>query len=246
MWLNINPQPDWIGLCLDTAIIHNPLEYRYVTDENLSIYLPHLRPEVWEITHIVAACDYIRLSLIYEHGGLWIDADAIIMHSLKFMLNEIDKGKLFLLREQEHIRPEEYYDLGFFGAPQHNPTSKRAVFFMDEQLNAGVREFPWSFGSDSLTKAVLETNPEKFVIHSSLTHPFTCIEQDRLIQNDIDADTLVNPDAPVVVCAAEMFRRYNYGDLQNQTKEQILSSNTVIGQLFRRSQKNSLSQWMMD
>lgn len=243
MWLNRNPQPDWIKLCLHTTETHNPLNYNYVTDDNLSYYLPNLRPEVWEISHIVATCDYIRLSLIYEYGGLWLDADAIIMHSLKFMLDEIEQGKMFLLREQEHIRPEEYYDLGFFGAPKHSPTIKRALDLLDAVLDSGQRELPWSIGSDSLTQAVLETNPPKFVIHASLTHPFSCLEQDKLLRDDMDISTIVNSDAPVIVCAAEMFRRYNYGGLQSKSVHELMSSPTILGQLFRRSRLNTIGSW---
>ena len=243
MWLNRNPQPDWIKLCLSTTETHNPLDYNYVTDENLARYLPTLRAEVWNITHIVALCDYIRLSLIYQYGGIWLDADAIIMHSLTFMLNELDRGNLFLLREQEQIRPEEYYDLGFFGAPARHPTIERALSILDQRLDTGQREMPWSYGSDALTQAVLETNPSKFVLPSSLTHPFTCLEQDRLTRDDLDIEGLVNPMAPVIVCAAEMFRQNNYGDFQSKTASELISSPTVMGQLFRRSKNNSLGMW---
>lgn len=243
MWLNRNPQPDWVKLCLSTAETHNPLDYTYITDSNLSLYLPNIRPEVWEITHIVALCDYIRLSLIYRYGGLWLDADAIIMHSLTFMLNELERGNLFLLREQEQIRPEEYYDLGFFGAPRGHPTIGRALSILDQRLDEGQRHMPWSYGSDALTQAVLETSPAKFVLPSALTHPFTCLEQDKLTRTDLDIATVVNPMAPVIVCAAEMFRQNDYGGFQSKTAAELLSSPSIMGQLFRRSKNNSLGMW---
>lgn len=245
MWLNKNPQPDWIKLCIESTVIHNPTRFVYVTDNNLVNLLPHLRPEVWEISHIVAASEYIRFALIATYGGIWLDADALVMHPVDFIFREIEQGKVFLLREQ--LREEEFYDPGFFGAPIHHPTILRAQQLFDERLNNGERDFPWVIGGELLNQAIRETNPEKFVIHSSVTHPFTCLQQDKLMQeNPPHPSTLINVHAPVIVFAAEMFRRFNYGNLQNRSKQEIMESNTVISQLIHLSRQNSISQWVLE
>jgi hypothetical protein len=237
MWLSKNPQPPWIKLCIDTTQTHNPLEFTYITDDNLYQYLPNLRPEVWEISHIVAISEYIRFALVAKYGGLWLDADSVIMHSLEFILRELNNGKMFLLREQ--LREEEFYDPGFFGAPYNSITMKMALRIFDDLLDQGQREFPWTIGGEILNHAIQTTNPDKFVLHSSLTHPFTCNEQDKVaMPGSID---FINPEAPVIILAAEMFRRYNYGNLQSLTAEEILASGTVISKLFIKSHQNALA-----
>jgi len=241
MWLTHNLKPEWIDLCLYSSKWHMSDKTIIITDENLSEYLPELRPEVWEITHIVAASEYIRFTLIAKYGGVWLDADAIVMHNLSYLLSKLNSHDMILLREQ--LRSEEFYDPGFFGAVRDSKVIRLALQKYDALLDTGQREFPWTVGGELLNEAIRECNPTKFVIHSSLTHPFTCMEQNELVDDSISINQRVDRTAPVIVCAAEMFRRNNYGNLQSWTKHEIWSSPSVIGQLFRRSFNTSLGRW---
>ena len=77
-------RPRYIALNLLALSIHAGSAFRLILLNRSSLAL-HLNPvpvEFSRIPYAVAASDFARLALLAKHGGLYIDADFLVMRSL--------------------------------------------------------------------------------------------------------------------------------------------------------------------
>lgn len=92
-WENIpnKKKPVYIDLCYDT-IVKNCKNFNiYRLDEkNVYDYLPNLRKDLNNLK-IPQKADYIRYSLLYKYGGIWLDSDIIVINDLSLLLNYLKK-----------------------------------------------------------------------------------------------------------------------------------------------------------
>jgi hypothetical protein len=91
--LNGKKMPAHISLCLKT------LKYNCQKNFNVQIlnaksvkeWLPNLRDDL-DSLHIAQKVDYIRVMLLYTYGGIWLDADIIVMKDLTPIADKINEG----------------------------------------------------------------------------------------------------------------------------------------------------------
>lgn len=91
-WENIgsNKLPTYIELCFDTMHKHLGKYNLHILD-NLTIknYLPDLRTDFNNLL-VAQKVDYYRIALLEKYGGIWIDADIIVMTDFDDIFNKID------------------------------------------------------------------------------------------------------------------------------------------------------------
>ena len=96
-WENVNGKkiPDYIALCLDTIKKHGSTSFNLVilNNHNIYTYLPELKEKeklynlhTLRIAHKV---DYYRLLLLKKYGGLYLDADIILMKDPKEIIDKL-------------------------------------------------------------------------------------------------------------------------------------------------------------
>lgn len=94
-WENIvgRKKPEYIDLCIDTIYKHCSKDFQIIHLDNKNIYdyLPNLRKDINNLK-LAQKTDYIRLALLYYYGGIWIDADTIVMRSLIDIVHKIKEG----------------------------------------------------------------------------------------------------------------------------------------------------------
>jgi hypothetical protein len=86
--------PDYIKLCFETFKKHCSDNYEIVILDETSIYkyLPNLRKDLDELSSLAQKTDYIRIALLYNYGGLWLDADTIVMNDLHEIIDKLNEG----------------------------------------------------------------------------------------------------------------------------------------------------------
>ena len=77
-------KPTYLDLCYDTILKNCSQDFKiHMLDEkNIKNYLPDLRPDLDQKLKIQQKVDYYRLLLLYKYGGIWLDADTIVIKSL--------------------------------------------------------------------------------------------------------------------------------------------------------------------
>lgn len=89
IWLGTNPRPnEWMQTVRDFAADHG-YEYQLWTEKNVEGLdlraVPGLRAEYGKLrSQLAGQADIIRLAALYKYGGVYIDADTVIMKPAKF------------------------------------------------------------------------------------------------------------------------------------------------------------------
>lgn len=94
-WENINRKtfPTYIKLCMDTMKKHLSSKYNliFLNEQIIKLYLPDLRDDFNNLK-IAQKVDYYRIALLYKYGGIWIDADIIVMKDFDLIFQKLDEG----------------------------------------------------------------------------------------------------------------------------------------------------------
>jgi hypothetical protein len=119
IWLGTAPRPDeWIGTVKSFAKKHG-YEYKLWTESNIGSLkwdsVPGLREEYGKFeTEIAGRADIIRLLILYEYGGIYIDADSVIMKSNKFAAF-LKKNEAAVFFGWENLSKKRTHKLGNLG-----------------------------------------------------------------------------------------------------------------------------------
>ena len=94
-WDNIEntPTPSYIKLCNETVIKHCSLSFniKFLNKNNIYIFLPELVKYKKKIDNFIIAhkVDIYRIYLLYKYGGLYLDADIIILKDPIQIINKL-------------------------------------------------------------------------------------------------------------------------------------------------------------
>jgi hypothetical protein len=142
------PCPAWIRACRKTIVAHadgvrllTPESFERLRDRDRDIDLSRL--------HAPHRADYVRAFLLQRYGGMWIDADCLVMQPLKPTLDLLDQHDFIGHRERAGLISN-----AFIAA---RPGSRIASAFYDRvcQSLRSRRPIPWNgIGADPLTAIV--------------------------------------------------------------------------------------------
>src|SRR5690606_2883659 len=86
-------KPPYIDMCLE--LFHKKCKNVYdviiLDEKSVYKYLPNLRKDLDKLPLALKA-DYIRVALLYKYGGLWLDADTIVITDLHEIKEKLDEG----------------------------------------------------------------------------------------------------------------------------------------------------------
>jgi hypothetical protein len=85
-----------IQLCFDTMKKHYT-KYNFVilNPDTIKQYLPNVRTDLNDLL-IAQKVDYYRVALLANYGGIWVDADTIVMRNLDEVFDKLDMGYDFV------------------------------------------------------------------------------------------------------------------------------------------------------
>ena len=92
-WDNLSnkPPPEYITLCINKMKRIFGESLQIINKHNLKKYVPKLPPFFHRIPKIAIKVDYIRIALLYHHGGCYLDADSIIFPKFRDYIENLPK-----------------------------------------------------------------------------------------------------------------------------------------------------------
>lgn len=119
-WLGGNPKPESVLKCIGSWKKYCPdYEIREWNESNLDISMNEYTRQAYEAKAWGFVPDYLRLWIVYTHGGIYLDTDVQIIRSFDPLLKE--KG-FAGFEDDEHVA----LGLGF-GAEAGNPMLKKQM-----------------------------------------------------------------------------------------------------------------------
>lgn len=90
-------RPSYIDLCFDTIYKYNKDDFDIIIlDEKTVLNYLELPPYAFDKLLIAQKTDYIRIALLYFYGGIWVDADTIVMRNLYEIIDKLNEGYDFV------------------------------------------------------------------------------------------------------------------------------------------------------
>ena len=92
-WDNLNNKspPEYITLCINKMKLIFGDSLIIINKHNLKNYVPELPPYFNRIPKIAIKVDYIRIALLYYHGGCYLDADTIVFPKFRDYIENLPK-----------------------------------------------------------------------------------------------------------------------------------------------------------
>lgn len=82
----------YLNLCYQTIIRHcQDCQVHLINENTILNYLPDLDINLLKGCSIPQKADYLRISLLYKYGGIWLDADIIVFKSLRELFVLLEK-----------------------------------------------------------------------------------------------------------------------------------------------------------
>lgn len=93
-WETVGDKPAFVDGLHAIAVKNAGAEVILVTPQTLQRYLPTVPPQVLAIREIAHKADMIRAMLVREHGGMWLDSDAVVLRPLGFIFDLLEANEL--------------------------------------------------------------------------------------------------------------------------------------------------------
>jgi hypothetical protein len=88
-WESDTPAPPYVRLCLETVARHlGGAEHVVLDEHSVEGRLPDLDPSWRRLAEAAHRADYVRSRLLERYGGIWLDADAVVLKDLSRLYTE--------------------------------------------------------------------------------------------------------------------------------------------------------------
>lgn len=129
----------------------------YITPQNLTEYVS-IPKIIFDINEPALIADYIRVKLIQKYGGIWLDADTLVMNDFKELIDMLtDKNGFFIIQDRENIIIN-----GVFASKKETPLMNRWSIEIDKLVNKNVSKIKWADMGNLLLDRLYKTEPELY------------------------------------------------------------------------------------
>jgi len=170
-----------------------------------------------DIKSIVARSDFIRMAYVYQHGGVWIDADTLMLNNPT--VNLFPDG----LSKKLH-----WYSEVLFGSLPGNP-------ILGEAVTTSLGEHAHGWGDPGGIKKLVEQMPDQLmIIPSSVVDPgyrprYNFVTCNVMRQRDISVGEFLVSDINILKLYNTYFTRTTN---KQQSVEEFLAGGTLLAKLF--------------
>ena len=163
-------RPEYISLCIDTMRKNSEKYYNMVLLDDKSVYnyLPNLRKDINKLPLALKA-DYIRIALLQRYGGLWLDADTIMMNDMKQVYDLLEQDYDFIgfgctgdVCKHGHGVPSN----GMMGAKKNSELMTKCLVVLNKKLDDNIEKNK-EFGYFDLGKLVIWKELEDLMKNSN-------------------------------------------------------------------------------
>lgn len=209
------------------------IEVILVTPENIRDYLPDIPDEIFKIEELAHKADMIRARLIYTHGGMWLDSDAIVLSDLNWLFD--------MLTEYEFIG---FNDHGRFDESPLNVrincfVSKPKSKVMEQWVTAQSAKFPktvynWTeVGTDLLDPIIVTNQASVKLLPFDLICPIRWNEVSRFTSRWENSKKILT-NAQVVMLSNKSLQERNPKLTQTPVSE-LASDDTLIADIIKKA-----------
>lgn len=235
------PKPDWVNKCLESLSAHGGGSVKILNWEDFDELWKCDRDLPIQDLFVVQKSDFIRAYLLRHYGGVWIDADCLIMKSLEPILKMSELWDFFYYRQK-------CSDLSnaFIGAKRGSLVAKRFYEIVHHRLYQmkfkylyGNKPLGWlEIGSYSMNKALDQVNADCLQISSEMVAPYDWNEGEIYFEQREEKEfEQINKNN--FLC--HMLSNQAIKGSEDETREKLEHKDSFFSYLVKQSAKNFLA-----
>ncbi len=224
--------PEYMQLCFDTMFIHcntNDFEFRLLDKQQLYELLPNLRSDLDVLKtssnpreNISVKTDYTRAKLLQLYGGIWLDADTIVMKPPTKLLELLQKYD-FIYREQH----EGLAAVNVMGSIPNGIVINEYVDIQDQLLDT-TSSIKWAQNGAHMLSPIVSNHPnitKSLGLIGPITFPNWKLYFEHYKHHSFNSN----------VWSYQLYNKVFPDEFKCRSREDILLDSSLIGKLFRTS-----------
>lgn len=232
------PKPDWVNQCLESLSRHGGDSVKILSWEDFDKLWKHDRDLPVQDLFVVQKSDFIRAYLLRHYGGVWIDADCLIMKSLEPILKMSEMWDFFYYRQK-------CSDLSnaFIGARKGSPVAKRFYELVHSRLYK--MKFPFLYGSQPLgwleigsvmmNQALDQVNADCLQISAEMVAPYDWNEGEVYFEQSGEKE-FEEMNKNYFLC--HMLSNQAIKGFEDETKDKLEHKDSFFSYLVKKSAEN--------
>ncbi len=187
-------------------------------------------PDYFDLMQVAHQADYIRVNVICKYGGIWLDADTIVMDSLKDLFDILETKSAFYVTEENRI-----FINGVFGSVKNHKVISEIKCQMDKVLNLKRHKLEWTdIGSSIFHKVICENLSDVFILQGLDTvYPVSWQNAANryLFSNYETYNLYIRKFQPVIILVNSVYKNYS--------KQNSIFSRIPLNYFLQKSISNS-------
>lgn len=241
--------PAYLELCFET--IKNQCinsNIHLVTPDNINEYinkndldLDQIKLQDKNKNPVSLKTDFLRVKLLHDYGGLWLDIDCIVLTDIGHQINNYLKSYEFI-GMQKYSKSPPYVTNNFMASRKEGAVIKKYLEQISQKIKFKLsmdEEFSWSeIGSSMLTPIINDNSISPvLLLAEEQIHPFDFTEAEVLEREKKPQDRIIylskriNDDTKCVM----LYNALHSNEFKSLNKNEVLQSNCIIGDLINYS-----------
>jgi len=225
-----------ISILRDLMYLHSTNGSGYkvnlITDKNIREYVKDI-PDYFSSLCPAHQADFVRVHVICDYGGIWLDSDTIVVDKLDSLFDIIEKKNGFFMKENNL-----YLVNGVFGSKKQTDLMiKWKTQLMNVLDSKQGKNIGWTDVGSSILKKIYDSNVnvyDNYDIFNGLDNMYpvyypNCVNE--FIEKPYDNyKNIVRNYQPLVVLVNSVYKK-----LEDKTEKEILEGNMPINYFINRS-----------
>jgi hypothetical protein len=205
-----------------------------ITDKNIKDYIKNI-PDYFSKLCPAHQADFVRVNVICDYGGIWLDSDTLVLNSLDSLFDYIENKNGFFIKEGNIILWN-----GIFGSRANTPLMIEWKTEMIKILDKKQEKIDWSEVGCQLLQSLYNKNPglyDNYNIFNGFDNLYPVIPElclNEFIEKPYDNyKIIIREYQPLVVLVNSVYRK-----LEDKTEKEILEGNMPINYFINKSFEN--------
>ena len=205
-----------------------------ITNDNVGKYVKDI-PSYFKRLCPAHQADFVRVNVICDYGGIWLDSDTLVMDALDTLFDLLDEQEGFFIKENNKILWN-----GVFGSNRDTPLMNEWKSAMRRILDKKGKNIAWSEVGCQLLQSMYDTNAALYSGYKvfeglDTMYPVNwngCV-QEFLKKPYDNYKTLIRSYQPLVVLVNSVYK-----ELECKPEKEILDSNMPLNYFIHKSFRN--------
>jgi hypothetical protein len=205
-----------------------------ITKQNLTDYIKDVPPYFFYMCPAHQA-DFVRVNVICDYGGIWLDSDTLVLDSLDSLFDFIETNNGFFIKENNEILCN-----GIFGSKPNTPLMIEWKKQVQILLDAKLGRINWTDIGNLMLENIYNKNIDlydNYKIFNGLNNIYPVnwanSVNEFIIKPYENYKTIIRDYQPLIVLVNSVYKK-----LEEKTVEEILSGNMPINYFLNKSYEN--------